>query len=119
MNRSIGSIPVVSLLSVSQAATVYSDPVLFERTTGEIAALVISTAGSVTVTTEYSDDKMNWYGAVDSANSAIGAVCATMTVGSRWVKVTPSIGRWIRFKIVENNSAATVVSIRLMSQEEN
>lgn len=109
--------PMCDALAVGQAATVYTDSKKFRSTTGYSVALIKSTAGSITVTFQLSLDDINWYDPVDKDNTALGEVAATMTVGSRYAIFSPQPGQYIRFKIVEGNSAPTAVTITLLYTE--
>lgn len=109
-----------SAQAVSQAATAYSSSCKFSSCVGYAGMLLVSTAGSITVTQQCSIDNMNWYNPVDENNSAQGQVAATVTVTTgRYIQFNPVIAPYIRFKIVEANSAATAVTITLLFQEES
>ena len=100
--------------AVAQQATGYSDKVAFDRCEGNAALLIISTAGSITVTQQCSWDGLTFYDP-ETAAGAAGAVEDTITVTTgRYLSFTPVLAPWARFKIVEGNTAATVVTLRLM-----
>ena len=100
-------------------ATAYSSVIPFTRTTGEIAVEVISTAGNITITQQCSSDQKLWYDPVDGSGNALGAVVAAMTVGSKWVIPSAVLATYMRYKVVENNVAASTVKVRVVIQEEN
>ena len=104
--------------NVAQNATVYTSGVPFSRATGEVALLIVSSAGEITVTQQCSFDGENFHDPLDGAGSALGAVTAGMTVGTKYVVPSPVVAPYVRYKIVEANTAATDVSITLVSQEE-
>jgi hypothetical protein len=104
--------------SVGQAATVYTSSSRFYSATGYAAVVLVSSAGSITVTQQVSQDNATWYDPVDEDGTAIGAVAAAMTVGGRYIQVSPIVGQYIRYKIVEGNTAATTVTLTLIFQEE-
>ena len=104
--------------AVAQQATVYSDSCAFDRCEGNAALLIISTAGSITVTQQCSWDDLTWYDP-ETAAGAAGAVEDTITVTTgRYLSFTPVLAPFVRFKIVEGNTAATVVTLRLMFRTE-
>jgi hypothetical protein len=109
---------IIHNASVSQAATVYSDVVKADLSNGEVALEIVSSAGSITVTQQCSIDGYAWSDPVDGAGNALGAVVAAMTVGTKYVVPSAVVAPLIRYKIVEGNTAATVVKLRLIFQEE-
>lgn len=104
--------------SVSQNATVYSNSIKFGSCVGYAGAVLVSTAGSITVTQQCSLNDRDWYDPVDENNAAQGQVAATMTVSTRYIQFNPVLAPYIRFKIVEGNVAATSVTLTLFFQEE-
>ena len=105
--------------AVGQAATVYSDAQPFHKCVGTAAIHLISTAGSVTITQQVSYDGTNFFDPVDAAGSAVGSVGAAITVTTgKWISYSPVFAPYIRYKIVEQNSAPTVVTLRSIYQEE-
>jgi hypothetical protein len=110
---------LISSVTVGQAATAYSDIVSFDQISdaGNAVVLITTSAGSVTVTQQCSPNKLDWYDAENASGSAIGAVVTAMTVGTKYISYSPVLARYIRFKVVENNSAAAVVTLRLIFQE--
>lgn len=102
---------IIHSASVAQNATEYTDVVTSHRSTGDAAILIVSSAGSITVTQQCSLDNIKWYDPVNGAGSALGAVVATMTVGSKYVVPSTVVAPFLRFKIVEGNVAATTVTI--------
>ena len=106
--------PVVGTAgAVARNTTVYSAGVDLSGTTNtKIGLLLASTAGSITVTQQCSMDGTTFYDAVNAAGDAQGAVAATVTVTTgRYVEYTPTLAPYIRFKVVEGNTAATVVTL--------
>ena len=113
-----GVIKLAAEKSVAQAATGYSDSFRSDIANGFAAALIVSTAGSITVTMQASIDDSTFYDVVDSDGNALGAVVAAMTVGTKYIQFSPVIAPYIRFKIVEGNSALTLVTIYLINQDQ-
>lgn len=110
---------LMSAVSVGKNATGYSSSTAFDRSNGDVGVTIVSTAGSITVTQQCSIDDSTWYDPVDAAGSALGSVGAAITVTTgRWVSYSPVLAPFIRFKVVEGNVAATVVTIELLFQEE-
>lgn len=116
--RTIGEFPL-EVEAVSQAATVYSGSMPFRHCTGEVSALItVAGTTSITITQQVSSDNVTFYDAVDASNNALGSVAATMSAGTRYVAFSPVLARYIRFKVVENNTGAATVTIRVFAQEE-
>lgn len=104
--------------AVAQNETVYSESMPFNSSFGFASVLVSSTAGSITVTQQCSPDGTNWYNPVDADGTALGRVVSAMTVGSKYVQPDPVLAPWIRYKVVEGNTASTVVTLTVLSQDE-
>lgn len=125
MGTNVASIPLTvgTAGAVAQAATEYSEKCSFRRlfgTTSDLVACmhVVSTAGTITVTQQCSLNGDDWFDPVDSAGSNIGEVISGQGVTTgRWVSFEPVLTRWIRFKVVEDNSAATTVTLELIFKE--
>lgn len=110
---------LASAEAVGKAATVYTRSRKFHDCDGTACCLIASTAGSITVTQQCSLDNVNWYDP-ETASGAAGAVEDGITVTTgRYLSFTPVLCDYIRFKIVEANSAATVVSLTLAYRVEN
>lgn len=98
--------------------TKYSNARRFHDCDGTACLLIISTAGSITVTQQCSTDKVTWYDP-ETASGAAGAVEDTITVTTgRYLSFTPVLCDWIRFKVVEAGTAATNVSLTLVYRVE-
>ena len=118
--RIIGRSPLLTAYSVSQAGTVYSNTMDFSRCTGEVAVLITSTAGKITVTQQCSIDNKNWFDPYNSSGASVGMVCLNLTVTTgKYIAYTPVLSQYMRFKVVENNTAATVVNLTLLFQEQS
>jgi hypothetical protein len=106
---------LASALACGKAATVYTNSRRFDDFDGDSAACFIaSTAGSITVTQQCSNDGKNFYDPED-ATAAKGAVEDALTVTTgRYIQFTPVICKFIRFKIVEADSAAAAVTLDLI-----
>ena len=103
---------LMSLNSIAQAGTEYSDAIAFDVCEGELALLVVSTAGTVTISQQVSLDNVTFYDPVDSAGSALGVICTAkaVTAGS-YIAINPVVAPYSRFKVTETNTAATIVSL--------
>lgn len=109
---------LATALAVTKAGTSYTGSGSFETSAGYTAVLIVSTAGSITVTQQCSVDNSNWYDPVATDASALGAVCSALTVTTgTYIKFDPVVAPYIRFKIVEGNIAASAVTITLVNQE--
>lgn len=90
----------------------------FKHSTGEVAILLENSAGSITVKQECSWDDRIWYVPVDQDGNALGDVVTAHTAtADTYIVFSPVITKFIRFSVLENNSAATTVTIHLIFQE--
>jgi hypothetical protein len=110
---------VIHNVEVAQNATAYTSIVEATGSTGEVALEIVSSAGSITVTQQCSPDKNTWYDPEDGSGNALGAVVAAMTVGAKYVVPSAVVARFLRYKIVEGNTAASTVKIRFIMQEDS
>ena len=117
VDENVTTIATLPALSVTKAGTSYTQSTPFDRAVGYVAVRVASTAGSITVTQQCSIDDTTFYDPVDSSNGALGAIAATMTVGTRYVQYDPVLCPYIRFKVVEGNVEASTVTITLLVQK--
>ena len=110
--------PVVGTAgAVGKNATAYSGALDFGENEGNTTILLSSTAGSITVTQQVSQDKIVWYDVVDASGNGKGEVATNMTVGTRYITVTPVLAPYARYKVVEQNVAATVATMAVFFQE--
>ena len=111
----VGTAGVVALASTG----VYSESVKFSKTDDNASMLLTSTAGSITVTQQASMNDKDWYDAYDAAGNLLGTVAtAQLVTTGRWIAFNPIMAPYTRFKVVENNVAATVATIELMLAED-
>ncbi len=104
---------------IAQNDTHYTKGVNFDRGTGEVGMLIVSTAGKVTISQQCSLLGASWYDPVGPSGNQIGIVCTGVLVTTgTWVSYDPVVAPHIRFKIVEKNVAATSVTIDMITQEE-
>ncbi len=103
--------------AVAQAATAYSETWDFVNAQGYTSVQIASTAGSITVTRQCSIDGTNFYDPVDINGNAMGQVVTAMTVGTKYITYDPVPSPYVRFKVVEANSASTVVTITAVNLE--
>lgn len=114
----VGKEVLMSAVSVPTSNTKYSSIIDFSRCTGEVAVLVVSTAGKITVTQQCSVDKVNWWDPVSSNGAALGMVCLNQTVTTgKYIVYTPVISKHMRFKVVEGGTGTTTVTLSLVFQE--
>lgn len=105
--------------AVGKNGTAYSVSKRFKYASGHATVLLITTAGSITVTQQCSLDDTNWYDPVDSDGNALGQVTAGQTVTTGvYINYDPVLAPYMRFKVVEANVAATVVTLKPVYQEE-
>ena len=127
--RQIAAQKLMDKAAVTQAGTSYSDVMVFERCTGIATVKLIATsAGSATITISqqcslnYDSNypaRATWYDPIDASAVALGVVgtAVAMTAG-KYISYNPILTPYIRFKVVEGNTAAAVVSLTLFFQEE-
>jgi len=112
MGSGIAQEKVMNAVSGGQSATVYSSSVLNRLSKGYASVLVSSTAGSITISEQVSWDNVNFFDAVDTQGNALGSVYTALTVNTgKYIVFAPVMAPYIRFKVIENNSAATVVTL--------
>ena len=121
--RGLAIIPLI-VGSVGKNATVYSrgenyEKINFQRTTGNAALWVKSTAGDITITQQVSFDGDTWLDPVNNLGESLGTVYGGLasTTGT-YIVYSPVLAPYIRFKVKENNVAATVVDLKSVLQEE-
>jgi len=92
----------------------------FRQGTGEVAVLLENSAGSITVKQECSWDDITFFAPVDQDGNALGdVVTAHTTTTDTYIVFSPIICKFLRFSVLENNSAATTVTIHLIFQEQS
>ena len=120
--RLVGYETLMNAQAVAQAATGYSDSMKFDRLTGEVCVFAVSAsagAATITITQQCSMDDTNWYDPVNSAGSAVGSVQSALAVtAGKWIVYSPILAPYGRFKVVEGNTAACTVTLKLIFQEE-
>ena len=90
---------------------------------GYCALLVTTSAGSLAITYELSDDGTNFYTPYDNNGTALNTIYAAMTTtapdsaGTHWVVFSPRIAKYIRIKVVDT-SANTTVTAKFFNLEE-
>jgi len=119
MSRSVTEQAVImELRAIGKAATDYSRSIPFDDCDGTACLRIVSTAGSITVTQQCSIDDVTFFDPETSAGAA-GAVEDTITVTTgRYLSFTPVMAPFTRFKVVEGNSAPTVVTLELVKRIE-
>lgn len=113
--KMVSSEALANALAVGKNATVYTNSREFGDWDGNKAICrIVSTAGEITVTQQCSNDGVVFYDAED-ATAAKGAVenAITVTTG-RYIEFTPVLCKFIRFKVVEANVAATALTLELI-----
>ena len=83
---------------------------------GQTGLVVKTTAGSLVITFELSNDNNNWYEPYNSAGTKINTVANNLT-GDAWVVFTPQVAEWIRFRFVLTGSNSTVSAIYHQQEE--
>lgn len=107
---------VMSAVTVAKADTHYSDAFRSEGNEGQMAVLVVSTAGSITITQQVGlTEDGTFYDAVDQDGTALGPVISALTVTTgKYIAFSSVLAPYSRFKVVEGNVAETVVTITVL-----
>jgi hypothetical protein len=115
-----------SLGANTAGATAYSDIVAMNHYVGydcNLGLLVTTTtaytSSAITITQQCSIDQANWYNPVDVYNVSTDAIysqAAAGTAQSRFIKISPTITPFLRFKVVSGSEAT--VAMTLVYQEE-
>ena len=98
--------------------TTYGSVINTQRSTGDVAFKVVTSAGEIAVTQQCSMDGVNFYDPIDGADSALGTINASLTVGTYYIVPALVVAPYSRVKVVENGTASTVVTITMVFQEE-
>jgi len=110
---------LLSAEAVEKAGTIYTPGFLFEQCTGNVSVLLVSTAGSVTITQQCSFDNIHFFDAVTHEGTATGNVCSAVTVTTgTYVTYSPVLAKFARLKIVEGNVAASAISLIIAFSKE-
>jgi len=108
-------------LTMTQASTQYTEAMVERSFRGQCAALVqvkvTSVAPSLTIYQQCSVDDINWYTPTDSAGTSVGEVVGSSTSTGAYRAWSVIIAPFIRFRCVENNAGAGVVTITLVFEE--
>jgi hypothetical protein len=101
--------------TVSISGTKYSNSMDFRRCAGNAALFVTSSAGSITITQQCSYDDLKWYDPTDSTGAQLGIISGYLSSTSGvYIPFTPVLTKHIRFKVLENGTAETAVTLRLI-----
>lgn len=120
MGRSLlGIIPLRDADTLARQGTEYTGSIKFDSCAGDVTVLIISTAGQIDVTQQCSLDNENWYDPVDTSEVATGIVASNLTVtAGKYISYTVILSPYIRFKIVEDDVAETIVTLKLIYRHE-
>jgi len=111
--------PILMNEAIDKAATRYSKACSFRECAGSVAVIITTTAGTITVSQQCSQDGVTWYDPTDTAAGALGVVRTALEVTTGiYTPFTPVMCEYIRFKVVEANVATTTVTIRLIFRQE-
>jgi hypothetical protein len=105
--------------TILAGSTNYSDPTSFRGYNGAASILVVSSDGQITVTYQLSSDGVNWYIPMNTSKTSLGVLCTDLAVtAGTYIAFAPAYGKYIRFKLVENGTAETIVTITLAFRTE-
>jgi len=115
----LGTIALRPADALAQDGTEYTASIQFDACAGDATALVVSTAGSITIDQQCSLDDETWYDPTIPAGTATGNVTTALGVTTgAYIVFTVVLAPYVRFKITENDSAATVVTFTLIYRHE-
>lgn len=101
--------------TVTQNTTEYSSSTRFSRCTGSAALFISSTAGSITVSQQCSNNNVDWYDPIDTSAAALAVVATDLTTTTGvYIAFTPALANYIRFKVVEGDVGEPVVTLKLL-----
>ena len=104
-------------LSMSTGSTYTSEGRLLDANEGFNTLEIISTAGSLEITYELSQDNSNWYIPYDVDDNALNSIHAAITVTTGKIQVfSAQISKYIRIKIAVTSATSTVTA-RLITKE--
>ena len=95
---------------LSATATYYSNAVDVSYSSGHASLLVLTSAGSLVITFEVSDDNKSWYTPYDTDGNDLSSVASALTT-NRWISFPPQVAHYIRFKFVLTSANSTVSAI--------
>jgi len=88
--------------------TYYSSSIRHRFGEGDAALLVLTSAGSLAITYEVSDNGKDFYDPYDTTESSIGSVASALSA-NRWIVFEPTVqAEYIRFKFVLTGADSTV-----------
>jgi hypothetical protein len=90
--------------------TYYSDAIEQTYSKGFASLLILTSAGSLAITYEVSDDGTNFYTPYDTAGNALNSIATALTA-DRWIVFSPSVANYIRFKFVLTTTNSTVSAL--------
>ena len=96
--------------AMTNGGTYYSDTITQHAMTGFCSLLVLTSAGSLAITYEVSDNGDTWYTPYDTDDNALNTVSAAVTA-NRWIAFSPSVANFTRFKFVLSSTNSTVSAI--------
>jgi hypothetical protein len=101
-------------ISVGSGGTAYSKAFSSKEGGGTFSLVLVSSAGITTISQQcgFTEDG-TFYDPVSATGSPLGVIAVGLTVGSRFVSISPVATPWSRIKVVEAGSAAAEVSITI------
>ncbi|MCK4248679.1 MAG: hypothetical protein KAX15_02760 [Candidatus Omnitrophica bacterium] len=77
---------------------------------GFCSLLVKTSAGSLAISFEVSDDNVDWYTPKDTSGNDLGIIETALASG-KWIVFPPQIAQYIRFKFVITGADSTVSAV--------
>jgi len=95
---------------ITATGTYYTDEIEQAYSKGHCSLLVLTSAGSLAITYEVSDDNVSWYTPKDTDGNALNVIATAMTANT-WVVFSPTLAEYVRFKFILTGSNSTVTAI--------
>jgi hypothetical protein len=96
-----------NLAMTTATGTYTSSGIDVRNSNGFASLLVLTSAGSLDIDFQVSDDNVNWYTPVDTSLNTLGSVNGAVT-SDRWIVFSPQAATWIRFIFILTGSNSTV-----------
>ena len=97
----------VDLAMTTATGTYTSSAIRVDRSNGYASLLVLTSAGSLDIDFQVSDDSTNWYTPVNTSGTSLGSINGAVTANS-WIVFNPQVATYVRFIFILTGSNSTV-----------
>lgn len=105
-----GGTDINATAMTTATGTYYSDAIRPHYSTGEVGLLVKTSAGSLAVTYEVSDDGLTFYEPYGTTGDKVNTIAGALTEDT-WVSFNPVVCEYMRIKFVLTAANSTVSAI--------